>query len=47
LGELEDKGDINSNNKILTQIIRETAKEIAGIKTKKYGKFSEETKLMI
>lgn len=34
LEKLEDKEDINSRNRILTEIIRETAKEIASIEKK-------------
>jgi len=44
LEELEGEEDINSRNKILTEIIRETAKEIADIKKKSI--ISEETKLL-
>ena len=45
--ELEDKEDINSRNKILTTIIGETAKQIAGIKKRKQSKISEESKLLM
>jgi len=41
LEELEDEEDINSRNKILTEIIRETAKEIAGTGKKRESKISE------
>jgi len=47
LEELEDKEDINSRNKMLTEIIRETAQEIAGTRKKRESKISEETKLLM
>ena len=47
LEELEDEEDIDSRNKILTEIIRKTAKEIAGTRKKKESKISEETKLLM
>jgi len=47
LEELEGEEDINSKNKILAEIIRETAKEIAGTREKRESKISEETKVLM
>jgi len=44
LEELQDEVDTNSTNKILTETIRETGKEIACTRKKRESKISEETK---